>query len=49
MAIPATETMILYQLYNRSGPGTSITLDACVYKKTDETLSAPMNKTIKLQ
>lgn len=49
MAVPATETKKLYQLYDRSGPGTSISLDGCVYKQADGSLSAPMNKTIQLK
>lgn len=49
IVVPAKETIELYKLYDRSGPGTSITLDGCIYKQADGNLSAPMSKTIQLK
>lgn len=34
--------------YHKSGPGTTITLENCVYKNSNGILSAPLNKSIKL-
>lgn len=45
----ANDTAKLYKYYDRSGPGTTITLDNCIYKNTSGSLSSPLNKSIKLE
>ena len=45
----ASDTSTLYKYYNRSGPGTIITLDNCIYKNANGSLSNPLSKSVKLE
>lgn len=45
----ASDTATLNKYYDRSGPGTTITLDNCVYKNANGSLSSPVSKSIKLE
>ena len=45
----ASDTANLYKYYDRSGPSTTITLDNCVYKNANGSLSSPLNKSVKLE
>lgn len=45
----ANDTAVLYKYYDRSGPGTTITLDNCVYKNANGSLSGPVSKSVKLE
>lgn len=45
----ASDTATLYKYYDRSGPGTKIYLDNCVYKNANGGLSIPINKAVKLK
>ena len=45
----ASYTAKVYKYYDRSGPGTTITLDNCVYKNANGSLSSPLSKSIKLE
>ena len=45
----ASDTATLNKYYDLSGPGTTITLDNCVYKNVNGSLSSPLSKSIKLQ
>jgi len=45
----ASDTTTLYKYYNRSGPGTTITLDNCIYKNANGSLSSPLSKSVKLE
>ena len=47
--VKASDTATLYKYYDRSGPETTITLDNCVYKNANGSLSSPISKSIKLQ
>ena len=44
----ASDTATLNKYYDRSGPGTTITLDACVYKNANGSLST-ISKSVKLE
>jgi hypothetical protein len=48
-SVKASDTNTLYKYYNRSGPGTTITLDNCIYKNASGSLSSPLNKSMKLE
>ena len=45
----ASDTSTLYKYYDRSGPGTTITLDNCIYKNVNGSLSNPLSKSVKLE
>ncbi len=45
----ASDTATLNKYYDRSGPGTTITLDNCVYKNANGSLSNPISKSVKLE
>jgi hypothetical protein len=45
----ASDSATLHKNYDRSGPGTTITLDNCVYKNANGSLSSPLNKSMKLE
>jgi hypothetical protein len=45
----ASDTATLHKYYDRSGPGTTITLDNCIYKNENGRLSNPLNKSVKLE
>jgi len=45
----ASDTATLNKYYAISGPDTTITLDNCVYKNVNGSLSSPLSKSIKLQ
>ena len=45
----ASDTATLYKYYDRSGPGTTITLDNCIYKNANGSLSSPLSKSVKLE
>ena len=45
----ASDTATLYKFYDRSGPGTTITLDNCIYKNANGSLSSPLSKSVKLE
>jgi hypothetical protein len=45
----ANDTAKLNRYYAVSGPGTTITLDNCVYKNANGSLSNPVSKSIKLE
>lgn len=45
----ASDTLTLYKYYDRSGPGTTITLDNCIYKNVNGSLSNPLSKSVKLE
>ena len=45
----ASDTAKLNKYYAVSGPGTTITLDNCVYKNANGSLSNPVSKSIKLE
>jgi hypothetical protein len=47
--VNASDRKTLYQYYNRSGPGTTIILDNCVYRNANGSLSGPLNQSIKLE
>ena len=48
IAARVSEKAKLEMNYRKSGPGTTITLENCVYKNSNGTLSAALNKSIKL-
>lgn len=48
IAAKVSEKAKLEMNYHKSGSGTIITLENCVYKNSDGTLSAPLKKSIKL-
>lgn len=47
-AVKAVEKTKLDMYYYRSGPGTTITLESCMYKNGDGSISRPISKSIKL-
>lgn len=47
-SVKVTDKDNLEACYNKSGPGTTITLENCFYKKLDGSLSQPLNRSIKL-
>jgi len=47
--VKVSDTATLYKYYNRSGPGTTITLDNCIYRNASGNLSSPLNKSVKLE
>ena len=48
-SVKAQDKATLYQYYDRSGPGTTITVDNCIYKNADGQLSSPLSKSLKLE
>jgi hypothetical protein len=48
-SVKAQDKATLHQYYDRSGPGTTITIDNCIYKNADGKLSSPLNKSLKLE
>jgi len=48
IAAKVSEKAKLEMNYHKSGPGTTITLENCIYKNSNGTLSSPLNKSIKL-
>lgn len=49
LSAKASDTVTLYKYYDRSGPGTTITLDNCIYKNANGNLSSPLSKSVKLE
>ncbi len=49
ISVKASETKTLYYYYSRSGPGTTIAYENCIYKNANGSLSKPLNKTITLE
>lgn len=49
LSAKASDSSTLYRYYARSGPGTTITLDNCILKNVNGSLSTPVSKSVKLQ
>ena len=45
----AKDKVTLNKYYERSGPGTAITINNCIYKYDEGKLSSPLNKSLKLE
>ncbi|GAB2842824.1 hypothetical protein GCM10027043_52570 [Ferruginibacter profundus] len=48
-SVKAQDKATLNKYYDRSGPGTTITIDKCIYKNADGKLSSPLSKSLKLE
>ena len=48
-SVKAKDKVTLNKYYERSGPGTAITIDNCIYKNDEGKLSSPLNKSLKLE